>query len=154
LPLLISIKAENASSMTSAPRTPNHPTVAPPAGLSINASPTDWAAVLTPLFAEIDRQSRRAAREEYELLLAEKAADAVEEERNDQVLTVEQAAALLEVRPQTVYEWIKADKLKSYKVGRSVRLKRGQVLAALQAQTKPDGRRKYARRSAGNKKAR
>ena len=140
--------------MTSAPRIPNNHTALASNGPALNAPLTDWAVVLTPLFAEIDRQSRRAAREEYELLLAEKAAVAVEEERNDQVLTVGQAAALLEVRPQTVYEWIKADKLKSYKVGRAVRLKRGQVLAALQAQTKPDGRRKYARRVTNNKKAR
>ena len=113
--------------------------------------PTDWAAVLTPLFAEIDKQSRRAAREEYAKLLAEQAAAADEADRNDQVLTVEQAAALLEVRPQTVYEWVKTGKLLAFRIGRAVRLKRGQVLAALEAQTKPDGRRKYARRAVSPK---
>jgi excisionase family DNA binding protein len=106
----------------------------------------NWSELLAPLFAEIDQHTRRAAREEYELLLVKKATEAAEAERNDQVLTVQQAADLLEVRPQTVYEWIKAGKLKAYRIGRAVRLKRGQVLAALQAQARPDGRRKYARK--------
>lgn len=98
----------------------------------------------------LDQQSRKIAREEYALILAESAAAAVEAEQNDQVLTVQQAAGLLGIRPQTVYEWIKAQKLTAFKVGSAVRLKRGQVLAALRAQTQPDGRRKYARRAASN----
>lgn len=124
-----------------------HPTPLTNPGSSPFTVPHSQGAEVFALFlAEIDRRSRKAAREEYELLLAEKAAAAIEADKNDQVLTVQQAASLLGVRPQTVYEWIKADKLKSFKVGRSVRLKRGQVLAALQVQTQPDGRRKYARR--------
>lgn len=117
-----------------------------------SALPIDWAAVLVPLFAEIDRHSRRAAREEYALLLAEQAAEVEQADKNDQVLTVQQAADLIGVRPQTVYEWIKADKLRAHKIGRSVRLKHGDVLAALRVQTQPDGRRKYARRGSVNKK--
>lgn len=112
-----------------------------------NALLPGLAEALLPFLAEIDRMSRRAAREEYELLLAEKAAAAAEADRNDQVLTVSQAATLLGIRPQTVYEWITAGRLKSFRLGRAVRLKRGQVLAALEAQTQPDGRRKYARRT-------
>ncbi|WP_158011113.1 helix-turn-helix domain-containing protein [Hymenobacter lapidarius] len=61
-----------------------------------------------------------------------------------------QAAQLLGLCPQTVYEWAKAEKLQAFKVGRAVRFKRGHVLAALQQQTQPDGRRKYARRATGS----
>lgn len=139
--------------MTSATRTTYH---TPPAfvGSPFTVPPTNWAEILTPLFAEIDRQSRRAAREEYELLLAEQAEAAAEADRNDEVLTAPQVAAIFQMREQTVYEWFKSDKLKGYKVGRAVRFKRGEVMAALKAQTKPDGRRKYARRAATNKKSR
>ncbi|WP_158010898.1 helix-turn-helix domain-containing protein [Hymenobacter lapidarius] len=93
---------------------------------------------------------RWAAREEYELMTVEKAAAAAEADQNDQVLTVAQAAQLLGLCPQTVYEWAKAEKLQAFKVGRAVRFKRGHVLAALQQQTQPDGRRKYARRATGS----
>ena len=123
------------------------------AGSPLNVPPTNWAEMFTPLFAAIDLHSRRAAREEYELLLAEKAEATAEADRNDQVLTVAQTAELLGMQPQSVYEWIKAGKLQAFKLGRAVRLKRGQLMAALQAQTLPDGRRKYARRTA-NKKSR
>lgn len=138
--------------MVSATRTsfPIYPAFA---GSPLNVPPTNWAELLTQFFVEIDRHSRQAAREEYELLLAEKAEAAAETDRNDQVLTVAQTAELLGMQPQSVYEWIKAGKLQSFKMGRAVRLKRGQVMAALQAQTLPDGRRKYARR-ATNKKSR
>jgi excisionase family DNA binding protein len=122
------------------------------AGMPLSAPPIDWVAALIPLFEEIDRYSRRAAREEYELLLAEQAAAIEQADKNDQVLTVQQAANLIGIQPQTVYEWIKADKLRAHRIGRAVRLKRGDVLAALQAQTQPDGRRKYARRGTASKK--
>ena len=116
-------------------------------GLLLSTPPTDWVAVLTPLFAEIDKRSRHAAREEYAKMLAEQVAEAEEADRNDQVLTVAEAAALLGIRPQSAYMWIKDGKLQAFRIGRTVRLKRGQVLAALQAQTQADGRRKYARRA-------
>ena len=137
--------------MTSATR-PTYSTAPAYSGPLPSTPPTDWVAVLTPLFAEIDKRSRCAAREEYAKLLAEQADEADEADRNDQVLTVAEAAALLGIRPQSAYEWIKAGKLQSYRIGRTVRLKRGQVLAALQAQTQPNGLRKYARQNA-NKKA-
>lgn len=81
------------------------------------------------------------------MLGAEKAA--VEADRNDQAITVSEAAQLLGLRTQTVYEWVKAGKLRALKVEAAVRLKRGHVLAALELQTQPGGRRKYARRAAG-----
>ena len=138
--------------MVSATRTPYpiHPAFA---GSLLNVPPTDWAKILIKLLEAFDRQSRQAAREEYKLLLAEQAEATAEADRNDQVLTVAQTAELLGLQPQSVYEWIKAGKLQAFKMGRAVRLKRGQVMAALQAQTLPDGRRKYARR-ATNKKSR
>lgn len=108
-----------------------------------------WPELLNQLFQEFDRHARWAAREEYELLTAEKAAAEKEADQNDQVLTVSQAATLLGLCPQTVYEWVKAEKLTYYKVGSSIRFKRGHVLAALQLQTQPDGRRKYSRRIMG-----
>ena len=138
--------------MTSATRThsPIHPAFA---GSPLNVPPTNWAEMLIKLLEAFDRQSRQSAREEYKLLQAEQAEATDEADRNDQVLTVAQTAELLGLQPQSVYEWIKAGKLQAFKMGRAVRLKRGQVMAALQAQTLPDGRRKYARR-ATNKKSR
>ena len=101
------------------------------------------------MFEELGRYARRVLREEYESLAAEKAAAVAETDRNDQVLSVKEAAQLLGLRPQTVYEWVKAEKLTHFKIGRHVRFKRGHVLAALKLQTQPDGRRKYARRTTG-----
>ncbi|WP_157780891.1 helix-turn-helix domain-containing protein [Hymenobacter sedentarius] len=110
---------------------------------------TKWLNLIIPLLEELDRYARLAAREEYELLLAEKAAAAVEADQNDQVLTVNEAAQLLGLSPQTVYEWVKAGKLQGFKAGREVRVKRGHVLAALKLQTQPNGRRKYGRCTTG-----
>jgi len=135
--------------------TPSHPaeftslTFTDQAGVQPAHLVNQWPELLTKLFQELDRHVRRAAREEYELLVAEKAATTAEADRNEEVLTVNQAAQLLGLRPQTVYEWVKAEKLQAFKVGRGVRFKRGQVLAALKQQIQPDGRRKYARRTSG-----
>lgn len=129
-------------------------TTLPPAatGLHLNLLPANWTAVFTSLFAEIDQHARLVARQEFEYLLAAQAEVVAEADRNEQNLTVQQAAEVLCLRPQTVYEWIKAGKLQALRTGmgnRSLRIKRGHVLAALQAQTQPDGRRKYARRING-----
>lgn len=118
-------------------------------GLPPNQLITEWGDIV----AAIVSLTRRAAREEYERIAAEQAATAAETDENQIIDTVRTAAAILNVREQTVYEWIKDNKLKSYKVGRAVRLKRGDVLAALKAQTLPDGRRRYARRTVTNQKS-
>ena len=92
---------------------------------------------------------RQVAREEFHLLAAEQMAAAAEVEKNEKFLTVNQVADILGVRPQTVYEWNKANKLTALRTGkgsRTLRFKRGDVYAALHAQTQPDGRRKHARR--------
>ncbi|MBH8557923.1 helix-turn-helix domain-containing protein [Hymenobacter negativus] len=119
-----------------------------------NEAPSHWAPVLQ-LIALAEQRFRQIAREEHLLLAAEQIDVAAVADQNDQMLTVQQAAAVLGMKPQTVYEWIKAGKIQSCTAGsRSVRIKRGHVLAALQAHTQPDGRRKYARRSSSTPKAR
>lgn len=106
-----------------------------------------WAEVLAPLFEQIDQQSRRAAREEYIKLLAEQETTTAEARRNEEPLTVKQAAELLGVTAQTAWEWQKRGLLISHRIGRRIFFRRGEVLAALQVHTHQDGRRKYARRS-------
>ena len=128
-----------------------HPLLPPPAATGyIPKEPlADWE-ILFQFNALVEQRARLIAREEFQLLLAEHTATAVEADNNEQLVTVAQAAELLGVISQTVYEWIKAGKISSFTIGsRSVRLKRGDVLAALQARIQPDGRRKYARRIKG-----
>ena len=64
----------------------------------------------------------------------------------DEPLTVEKTAELLDVAPQTVLVWRKRGLLVGYKLGARVYFKRSEVLMALKVQSTPDGRRKYARR--------
>lgn len=107
--------------------------------------PSKWMELLAPVFAELERQSRRAAREEFARLQAEQVDASAEARRNEEPLNVKQAAALLGITPQTAWEWQKRGTLPSYRLGNRIMFRRGEVLAALQAQTQPDGRRKYAR---------
>lgn len=119
-------------------------------GLPVPSTPINWAELASPLLAAIDLYVRFVVRSEIQVLSDEAATAVATTEQNEQILTVQQAADVLGMRPQTVYEWIKAGKLPSFTVGRrSVRLKHGDVLAALQAYSQPDGRRKYARRING-----
>ena len=125
-----------------------HPPFPPPAyaGSLGDESPTSWAPLLQ-FAAWAEQHARRIAREEFEILYAEKVATSAEIDKNDQLLTVQQAAEMLKVIPQTVYQWIKAEKVQSHIVGRnSIRLKRGDVIASAQLLTQSNGRRKYARR--------
>ncbi len=121
--------------------------------LTFEASPTfplpaaNWAEVLAPLFEQLDQQSRRAAREEYIKLLTEQETTTAEARRNEEPLTVKQAAELLGITAQTAWEWQKRGLLMSHRIGRRIFFRRGEVLAALQAHTHQDGRRKHARRS-------
>lgn len=54
----------------------------------------------------------------------------------DELLTVRQAAALLDVCPQTIHEWKRAGRLSFHKLARRTYLKRAEVLAALTAHTR------------------
>ena len=119
-------------------------------GSPMFGTPVNWAELASPLLAAVDIYVRFVVRNEIQALSNEAAIAVTTAEQNEQILNVQQAADVLGMRPQTVYEWIKAGKLPSLTVGgRSVRLKRGDVLAALQAHSQLDGRRKYARRING-----
>lgn len=48
---------------------------------------------------------------------------------NERILTVDQAAELLQLKPQTVREYIKAGKLKANKIGKSWRILQSDVMA-------------------------
>jgi excisionase family DNA binding protein len=130
---------------------PGHPILPPQmvAGYTPKEPLADWE-ILFQLNALVEQRARHIAREEFEILLAKHIASTAEADSNEQLITVAQAAEMFEVIPQTVYGWIKAGKIPSFTIGsRSVRLKRGDVLAALQVSIQPDGRRKYARRTNG-----
>lgn len=77
----------------------------------------------------------------------------------EEVLTVEQTAALLDVTRQTVHNRVRAGQLRAYKQdadqhgGRTYFMK-SEVLAALHLRTRPDGHRKHARRQFSPIKAR
>jgi excisionase family DNA binding protein len=68
----------------------------------------------------------------------------------DELLTIREAAALLDVTVQTVHEWKRRGLLNFHKLGSRSYLKRGEVLAALTAQrrtTKPSKSGKGASRA-------
>ncbi|MCC3158649.1 helix-turn-helix domain-containing protein [Hymenobacter sp. 15J16-1T3B] len=96
------------------------------------------------LIAFIEARACAAAKEQCLLIAADKAKAPVEE--SQELLTVEKTAAFLDVTPQTVFDWRKRGILQAYKLGNRVYFKRSEVVAALEAQSFPDGRRKYARR--------
>jgi excisionase family DNA binding protein len=114
--------------------------------------PNSWAELLTPMFEALDRRWIQTAEQVFTKLTAKQAAESAARERADELLNKPQAAALLGVRPKTVDAWKSKGTLPSYKLGGRIFYKRGEVMAALEAQTQPDGRRKYARRAI-NKKA-
>jgi excisionase family DNA binding protein len=94
-----------------------------------------------------EQHFRQIAREEQKKLLDEISLATAEADQNAQILTVQQAAHLVGITTQTVYQWIRAGKLKCFIIGsNSIRLKRGDVLGANQALIQANGRRKYARR--------
>ena len=114
--------------------------------------PNDWAELFTTVFEELDRRWVQTAEQVFAKLTAQQAANGAARERAEELLNKPQAAALLGVRPKTVDAWKSKGTLPSYRLGGRIFYKRGEVMAALEAQTQPDGRRKYARRAA-NKKA-
>lgn len=96
------------------------------------------------LLTVIEQRACAAAKEQWLLLEAGK--QQVEAVETSQPLTVESTAELFDITPQTVLSWRKRNILLGYKLGNRWYFKRSEVLAALQAQSTPDGKRKYARR--------
>ena len=103
-------------------------------------APTTWAAAFAPLLAALARHSRRAVREEYATLHAEQAAAEAEARRNEEPLSIKQAAGLLGITPQTTWEWQKRGLLPSYRLGKRILFRRGDVLAALYEPSRVAGR--------------
>lgn len=87
---------------------------------------------------------RAVVRDELSQQRAAPIADATAFEK---LLTPEQTAELLGICRQTVFDWAKRGLLVAHRLGRRTFFKRGEVLAALQSQQQPTGRRKYARRA-------
>jgi excisionase family DNA binding protein len=63
----------------------------------------------------------------------------------DELLTPEQAAAILQLSPKTIKDWLRAGKLTGCKVGRVWRVKRADLEAFIQA-----SRRLHAREEEPN----
>lgn len=101
------------------------------------------AAVATFMSAVV-HTAREAATAQWSLLQFENAS--APSATNDDLLSVEKTAELLDVVSQTVLSWRKSGILTGYRMGNRVYFKRSEVLAALKVQSMPDGRRKYARR--------
>ena len=127
---------------------PHRPLPTAPAPHTLSAH---WAAAVLPLLEVIDQTSRRAAREEYARLQTEQADADAKARRDEEPVDIKQAAELLGVIPQTAWEYHKKGLLPGSKVGGRILFRRGAVLALLQTQTHPDGRRKYARRGTNEK---
>lgn len=119
-----------------------------------SATITQGVEFLTPFFEEIDRRVDRRVVEAVDRALAQKAADTAEQVKNEELLNDLQAAELLGVKRKTVHSWKQKGILPSHRLGGRVFYKRGEVLAALESHTQPDGRRKYARRAATNQTSR
>jgi hypothetical protein len=109
------------------------------------------AEFLAPFFEEIDRRVDRRVAEMVAQALAQKAAETAEQEKNEQLLNDQQTAEILGVKRKTVHVWKQKHLLPYHQLGGRIFYKRGEVLAALEASTQPDGRRKYARRTTTQK---
>ena len=88
---------------------------------------------LTPVpYAQLLEDVRAIIRHEH----TQRAAPAATAEAGDtpDLLTVQQAAELLDVCPQTIHEWKRRGLLTYHKMGRRTYLKRAEVVAALQSE--------------------
>jgi len=50
----------------------------------------------------------------------------------DEILTVEEVAALLKIHPKTVYKFLKANELQGHRFGRIWRLKKSDIMKLLE----------------------
>lgn len=113
---------------------------------AIEANPiSQLADSFIKLLVVLAATNREAIREEIQSLAAQ-FVPAPTEATEPQLLDVEQTAKLLGVAPQTVHEYKKKGLLPYHRLGGKVLFYRSEVLAALQAQTRPDGRR-HSRRT-------
>ena len=87
----------------------------------------------------------------HELTTHAPAAPAPERE---ELLNVRETAREANVCVQTVHEWKRKGILPWHKLGGRTLFKRSEVLAALKQQTRPDGRRKNARKGNGKEAGR
>ena len=110
----------------------------------LSAAPPNLAAAFLAIMSAVEHTAREAATAQWSRLQAENTSASTA--TNDELLSVEKTAELLDVVPQTVFDWRKRGILIAYKIGNRVYFKRLEVLAALKVQSMPDGRRKYARR--------
>jgi excisionase family DNA binding protein len=62
----------------------------------------------------------------------------------DDLLTVEQAAAILQLSPKTIKDWLRAGKLPGCKIGRLWRVKQADLEAFIQASRRWRGREEHA----------
>lgn len=119
-----------------------------------NSTPLLLADSLAAFFDDFERRQELRTRALFSQLLAEQADQAVQKEKDEELLSKRQTAEELGgVRTKTVDAWTAKGLLTRYRVGGRIFYKRGEVRAALQEQTQPDGRRKYAR-GATNKNSR
>lgn len=112
---------------------------------SVANTPTQLALAFDSLLAALDERARETSFQLWSQWQIDNATQGPVT-NEDEPLTVEKTAVLLDVVPQTVLEWRKRGLLNGYTLGRRVYFKRSEVLAALKVQSTPDGRRKYARR--------
>lgn len=64
----------------------------------------------------------------------------------EKLLGVDETAAMLGICRQTVHDWKRRGLLQFHRLGGKVYFKQSEVLAALKGQTRPDGKRKGARK--------
>jgi len=51
---------------------------------------------------------------------------------SDEILTVEEVAALLKIHPKTVYKFLKANELQGHRFGRLWRFKKSEIMELLE----------------------
>lgn len=116
---------------------------------SVNANETGLpnatlGQILDTYLGQLINDVRAVVRDELSQQRTAPIADASDFEK---LLTPEQTAELLGICRQTVFDWAKRGLLVAHRLSRRTFFKRGEVLAALQSQQQPTGRRKYARRA-------